>query len=47
MRHLPADCIGADRQFEFHKHRQLLIGAHNETLSAVAMRVKRDMLPFM
>jgi len=30
---------GGDRQFQFEKSSQLLIRSHNETLSAVAMRV--------
>jgi hypothetical protein len=29
----------ANRRFEFQKRSQLFIGAHNETLSVVAMRV--------
>src|SRR5882724_9815712 len=29
----------ANRRFQFHKRRQLFIRTHNETLSAIAMRV--------
>jgi len=30
----------ANRRFQFNKQRQLFIGTHNETLSAIAVRIR-------